>query len=84
MDDVTEPIVEEFNGWLAGLFKSEGSDLHVKVGSPPMYRMPDGLLRLDRAPLTFAGDERDRRRHRPGQHAATSWSSTARRTSPTR
>ncbi len=54
VDDVTEPIVEEFNGWLAGLFKSEGSDLHVKVGSPPMYRMPDGLLRLDRAPLTFA------------------------------
>jgi len=53
MDDVTEPIMEEFNGWLAGLFKSEGSDLHVKVGSPPMYRMPDGLLRLDRAPLTF-------------------------------
>ena len=42
MDDVTEPIMEEFNGWLAGLFKSEGSDLHVKVGSPPMYRMPDG------------------------------------------
>ena len=53
MDDVTEPIVDEFNGWLAGLFKSEGSDLHVKVGSPPMYRMPDGLLRLDREPLTF-------------------------------
>ena len=40
MDDVTEPIVEEFNGWLAGLFESEGSDLHVKVGSPPMIRMP--------------------------------------------
>ena len=53
MDDVTEPIVEEFNGWLAGMFKSEGSDLHVKVGSPPMYRMPDGLVRLDRAPLTL-------------------------------
>jgi twitching motility protein PilT len=54
VDDVTEPIVEEFNEWLAGLFKTEGSDLHVKVGSPPMYRMPDGLVRLDRAPLTVA------------------------------
>ena len=54
MDGVTEPIVEEFKGWLAGLFKSEGSDLHVKVGSPPMYRMPNGLVRLDREPLTFA------------------------------
>ena len=54
VDDVTEPIVEEFKSWLAGLFKSEGSDLHVKVGSPPMYRMPDGLVRLDREPLTFA------------------------------
>ena len=52
MDDVTEPIMEEFDGCVAGLFKSEGSDLHVKVGSPPMYRMPDGLVRLDRAPVT--------------------------------
>ena len=52
MDHVTEPIVEEFNGWLEGLLSGEGSDLHVKVGSPPMYRMPDGLQRLDRAPLT--------------------------------
>ena len=52
MDDVTEAIIEEFNGWLAGLFKSEGST-HVKVGHLiPMYRMPDGLVRLDRAPLT--------------------------------
>jgi len=55
MDGVTEPIVEEFHGWLAGLLKGEGSDLHVKVGSPPMYRMPEGLHRLDRVPLT--GDE---------------------------
>ncbi len=55
MDGVTEPIVEEFHGWLEGLLGGEGSDLHVKVGSPPMYRMPEGLHRLDRAPLT--GDE---------------------------
>ncbi len=52
MDDVADPIVEEFRGWLAGLLATEGSDLHVKVGSPPMYRMPEGLHRLDRAPLS--------------------------------
>ena len=57
MEGVNEPIVEEFQGWLAGLLAGEGSDLHVKVGSPPMYRMPEGLHRLDRAPLT--GDETD-------------------------
>jgi twitching motility protein PilT len=55
MQGVNEPIVEEFHGWLEGLLFGEGSDLHVKVGSPPMYRMPEGLHRLDRAPLT--GDE---------------------------
>jgi len=47
------PIVEEFHGWLEGLLRSEGSDLHVKVGSSPMVRMPHGLRRLDRAALTF-------------------------------
>ena len=53
MEHVTEPIVEEFHGWLAGLLEGEGSDLHVKVGSPPMYRMSNGLVRLEREPLTF-------------------------------
>ncbi len=52
MDHVTRPIVDEFHGWLKGLLDSEGSDLHVKVGSPPMFRMPEGLLRIDREPLT--------------------------------
>src|SRR5438552_1138510 len=44
--------VVEFDGWLADLVASEGSDLHVKVGAPPMIRMPSGLVRLDRDPLT--------------------------------
>ena len=52
MDGPTMPIVEEFNGWLTDLVDSEGSDLHVKVGSAPMMRMPNGLERLDREPLT--------------------------------
>jgi twitching motility protein PilT len=52
MEGTTTPIVEEFNGWLAQLIDSEGSDLHVKVGSPPMIRMPTGLHRMPRDPLT--------------------------------
>jgi twitching motility protein PilT len=49
---MTSEIVQEFNGWLADLVSSEGSDLHVKVGSAPMLRLPDGLHRLDRPPIT--------------------------------
>src|SRR5437667_1017239 len=46
------PAVVEFDGWLTELLASEGSDLHVKVGAPPMIRMPSGLVRLERDPLT--------------------------------
>ena len=52
MEGTTTPIVEEFNGWLTDLMASEGSDLHVKVGSAPLVRMPHGLERLDRTPLS--------------------------------
>ncbi len=45
-------IVPEFNSWLEELVSGHGSDLHVKVGSPPMVRLPHGLERLDRDPLT--------------------------------
>jgi twitching motility protein PilT len=50
MDD--SPIVPEFNSWLEDLVKGNGSDLHVKVGSPPMMRLAHGLVRLDRDPLS--------------------------------
>jgi twitching motility protein PilT len=45
-------IVPEFNSWLEELVSSNGSDLHVKVGSPPMMRLTHGLVRLDRDPLS--------------------------------
>jgi twitching motility protein PilT len=45
-------IVPEFNSWLEELVGGHGSDLHVKVGSAPMVRMPQGLERLERDPLT--------------------------------
>jgi twitching motility protein PilT len=51
-EQMEEVIVPEFNSWLEELINSEGSDLHVKVGSAPMLRLPEGLHRLDRDPLT--------------------------------
>jgi twitching motility protein PilT len=52
MDTAASPIVEEFNGWLTELMNGEGSDLHVKVGSAPMLRLPEGLTRLQREPVS--------------------------------
>jgi twitching motility protein PilT len=52
MEGTKTSEVVEFDGWLTQLVQGEGSDLHVKVGSPPMIRMPDGLRRLTRDPLT--------------------------------
>ena len=51
-------IVEEFNGWLGGLIEKDGSDLHVKVGTPPKFRLDGALVPLDRAPLTHDETER--------------------------
>jgi twitching motility protein PilT len=45
-------IVEEFNGWLSLLVERNGSDLHVKVGTPPKVRQSGALLPLDRGPLS--------------------------------
>jgi twitching motility protein PilT len=52
METSDSPIVPEFNAWLEELVNGEGSDLHVKVGSAPMVRLPEGLHRLDRDPLS--------------------------------
>ncbi|MGZ8579598.1 MAG: type IV pilus twitching motility protein PilT, partial [Actinomycetota bacterium] len=49
---MSDEIVPEFNSWLEELLNGEGSDLHVKVGSAPMIRLPKGLKRLERDPLT--------------------------------
>jgi len=49
---MSDEIVPEFNSWLEELVAGEGSDLHVKVGSAPMLRLPHGLKRLERDPLT--------------------------------
>jgi twitching motility protein PilT len=45
-------IVDEFNGWLSLLVERDGSDLHVKVGTPPKMRRSGALLPLDREPLS--------------------------------
>jgi twitching motility protein PilT len=41
-----------FDDWLRELVAGRGSDLHLKVGSPPMIREAEGLRRLEREPLT--------------------------------
>ncbi len=46
------PIAVEFAGWLRELAAGEGSDLHLKVDSPPMIRERGELRRLSRAPLS--------------------------------
>jgi len=45
-------IVDEFNGWLSLLVERNGSDLHVKVGTPPKIRQSGALLPLDRGSLS--------------------------------
>ena len=50
--DNRDAAVEEFDGWLMELMQGNGSDLHVKVGSAPMIRLPGGLRRLQRDPIT--------------------------------
>jgi twitching motility protein PilT len=45
-------IVEEFNRWLSLLVERNGSDLHVKVGTPPKVRRSGALLPLGREPLS--------------------------------
>ena len=52
MDAGSSPIVPEFNSWLETLVNGQGSDLHVKVGSAPLIRLPQGLERIDRDPLS--------------------------------
>ena len=55
-DDRPE-IVDQFDGWLRELLERDGSDLHVKVGSPPRIRVQGRLRPLEREPLT--ADEMD-------------------------
>jgi twitching motility protein PilT len=45
-------IVDEFAGWLSLLVERNGSDLHVKVGTPPKIRQSGVLLPLDRGSLS--------------------------------
>ncbi len=49
MADPAKPF--DFKGAITELVKRAGSDLHVKVGRPPMLRIRGTLVELDRAPL---------------------------------
>ena len=49
----SEDLMAEFTGWLRDLVAEEGSDLHLKAGSPPKIRQGDGrLVALAHAPLS--------------------------------
>src|SRR5438874_6568706 len=50
-------LAAEFGSWLRALDTLDGSDLHRKVGSPPLVRTQGRLERLDRATLTPAETE---------------------------
>jgi len=45
-------VVGELHGWLTELIEREGSDLHVKVGTPPKLRIAGALAPMDRAALS--------------------------------
>src|SRR5438309_4150522 len=47
-------VLTEFSNWLRFVVSEGGSDLHVKVGSPPMIRYDGRLKRLDREALSGA------------------------------
>ncbi|MEX0991669.1 MAG: PilT/PilU family type 4a pilus ATPase [Actinomycetota bacterium] len=47
-----DPVIDEFKAWLTMLTTGDGSDLHLKVGSPPMIRRETLLHRLDREPVS--------------------------------
>ncbi|HEY7281577.1 MAG TPA: PilT/PilU family type 4a pilus ATPase [Actinomycetota bacterium] len=47
----------ELSSWLRALVESGGSDLHIKVDSPPKLRVRGRLRRLEHAPLTVQDTE---------------------------
>src|ERR1700757_4540924 len=48
----------EVNKLFRMVMKHEASDLHLKVGQPPMMRLHGDIRRMDMRPLTQAGMER--------------------------
>ena len=55
---MTTPIHYEMEPYLRALVQFEGSDIHLKVGSPPKIRVKGSLVPLDTPPLTAADAER--------------------------
>src|SRR5438270_2576046 len=51
MTEARDPM-ERFADWLRELNMLEGSDLHIKPGSPPLVRAGADLRRLDCEPVT--------------------------------
>ncbi|MEX2102150.1 MAG: ATPase, T2SS/T4P/T4SS family, partial [Actinomycetota bacterium] len=52
IEPMGDGVPGEFSSWLKQVADLEGSDLHVKVGSPPMLRIDGRLRKIDRTALT--------------------------------
>jgi twitching motility protein PilT len=52
MEAKKTPLVVELEQWLSAVASMEGSDLHIKVGSPPRIRVQGRLRPLERPPLS--------------------------------
>src|SRR5688572_13184868 len=51
---VVEPAVaKEIDKYFTIAWKNNASDVHIKVGEPPVFRVKGGLVRAKVAPLTF-------------------------------
>lgn len=57
-EEPSDPTVAELHALLHELIDREGSDLHLKVGEPPVYRVHGALERSDRPKLTAEDTKR--------------------------
>lgn len=54
----TDATTEQLNELLREMVESEGSDLHIRVGEPPIYRVHGALVRSQRPMLSAVDTER--------------------------
>jgi len=48
-----EPVAKEIDKYFTIAWKNNASDVHIKVGEPPVFRVKGGLVRAKVAPLTY-------------------------------
>lgn len=53
--NTAEEPKQRLHRWLTALVEQEGSDLHLKVGNPPLFRINGRLTRTSEEPLNLSG-----------------------------